>query len=58
MPWFYYIYVYDENINIDENNALLCVDSLMKTFKCPVGLKFISGSAYEDPLGHTPGYIM
>ncbi len=37
---------------------LLCIDSPMKTFTCRVGLDFNSGSAYEDPMAHTPYYIM
>ncbi len=36
----------------------LCVVSRMKTFTSPVGLNFASGSGYEDPMNHTPSYIM
>ncbi len=55
-----HIYVYKKNIV--ENKTiifcikcgLVCVDLLMKTCTCPVGLDFSGGSAYEDPMDHTP----
>ncbi len=37
---------------------LLCVDSHMKTFTCPVGLNFTIRSGYKDPMDHTPCYFM